>query len=176
MSETELPTNLPRYCDMCGARMTVTDLETRGRRGQALMECSACGHKSGIGWSEGEGVVDEETPRGEWVSAGESWGPALKIDEEGNATYELLSQKPTLPPDPPELIEQREIFRQISQRADKYGINALLEAAHFPIFAFIDLEPRLLPRGTSRGRRWTRGAPQQPAIGKVGFLLCRSKL
>ena len=112
MSETELPANLPRYCDICGARMTVTELETRGRRGQALMECSACGHKKGIGWSEGGGEVDEESPAGEWIFAGESWSPALKIDEEGNVTYELLSQEPTLPPDPPELIEQQEEFRQ----------------------------------------------------------------
>ncbi|MCH8876488.1 MAG: hypothetical protein IIA89_06650 [Chloroflexi bacterium] len=170
MSETELPANLPRYCDMCGGRITVTVLERHERRGQAVLECSACGHKSGIGWSEGGGEVDEKSPAGEWIYAGESWGPALKIDEEGNVTYEALTPKPTLPPDPPELVEQREEYRQISQRADKYGINALLEAAQFPIFAFVDLEPRLLPRGTSRGRRWTRGAPRRPALGKAGFL------
>ena len=166
MSETEFP-NYPQYCQMCGARVDVTELERHGRRGQAVLECSACGHKAGMGWSVGGGEADEETPSGEWVSVGESWGPALKIDEEGNATYEALTHKPTLPPDPPELIERRQEFRQISKRFDKYGINALLQAAQFPIFAFVDLEPRLLPRGTSRGGGgWMRG---EPALGSVEF-------
>ena len=136
MSETELPTNLPRYCDMCGARMTVTDLETRGRRGQALMECSACGHKTGIGWSEGGGEIDGKTPPGEWIFAGESWSPTLKIDEEGHATYELSIHQPMQPPEiPAEAIEVGRELEQIREQFDKYGINALLEAAKFPIFA-----------------------------------------
>ena len=172
MSETELPAHLPRYCDMCGARMTVTELETRGRQGQALMECSACGHKTGIGWSEGGGEIDGKTPPGEWIFAGESWSPTLKIDEEGHATYELSIHQPMQPPEiPAEAIEVGRELEQIREQFDKYGINALLEAAKFPIFAFVDPWPRLLLRGRASpgGGGWTRGEPPQPALSRVGF-------
>lgn len=170
MTELELPANLPQYCTMCGERITVKHLATQGGSGQAAIECPACGHKSGISWSGVGREAGEEIPPGEWVSAGESWGPALKIDDEGDATYELLGQLPPRPPDPPEEIERRREFDRISKRFDEHGISALLEAAHFPIFAFVDLAPRLLARGISRGSRGPRmGEPRGPALTSVGF-------
>jgi hypothetical protein len=146
MTTGSLPPLISRYCIICGALLTFTDITTSAGQGQASWTCSRCGDKSGVGWTEFS---------------------SSKAQRRSDDQLMPPPQFPAVAPMPPVIPDAARAAqaqtKALQQQIDAHGVVAIVQAAHFPLFALSDIHGRFLPQGHGwGGGEWSEGKVPRP--------------